>query len=78
MKKITEILEEMHPEFDYTESENFIEDGYIDSFDLITLVAAIETEYAIKIKGIEIVPENFSSIEAIKALVVSHGVNDEI
>ena len=78
MRNIIELLEEIHPEYDYAESENFIDGGYIDSFDLITLVAAIETEYSIKIKGTEIVPENFYNLDAIKALVAAHGVSDEI
>lgn len=78
MKKIVNLLKEMHPEFDYVDSENFIEDGYLDSFDLITLVAALEAEYTIKIKGTEIIPENFCTVEAIKSLVSSYGVSDEI
>ena len=37
MKRIIDILIEIHPEFDFANSENFIEDGFLDSFDMITL-----------------------------------------
>ena len=34
MEKLNELLNELRPEIDFSESENFIEDGYLDSFDL--------------------------------------------
>lgn len=78
MKKLTEILAEIRPEYDFTESDNFFEDGYIDSFDLISLVAALDKEFKIKIKGTDIVPENFRNIDAINSLLQSYGGKDEI
>ena len=78
MKKIVDILSEIRPEFDFLESSNFIEDGYLDSFDMITFVADLEKEYGVKIKGIDIIPENFCSLSAIYALLQRYGVNDEI
>ena len=78
MKKIIEILAEIRPEYDFTGSDNFFEDGYIDSFDLISLVAALDKEFKIKIKGTDIIPENFCNIEAIKRLVKGYGVEDAI
>ena len=39
------MLDEIRPEFDYKESNNFIEDGLLDSFDIISLVNMIEEKY---------------------------------
>lgn len=78
MKKIIDILSEIRPEFDFLESSNFIEDGYLDSFDMITLVADLEKEYGVKVKGIDIIPENFSNVPAICELLQRYGVKDEI
>lgn len=78
MRKLTDILSEIRPEFDFTDSTNFFEDGYIDSFDLISLVAAMDKEFKIKIKGTDIVPENFNNIDAINSLLQKYGVKDEI
>lgn len=74
-KKILAILEEIRPEFDYTESSDFIEDGYLDSFDMVTLVASLEDKFGIVIDGIDIVPENFNSLESIVKLLEKSGVN---
>ena len=78
MKNLVEILAEIRPEHDFIASKDFLEDGLIDSFDLITLVAAIEKEYGIKIKGTEIIPENFCNLDAISKLLEGHGVSNEI
>ncbi len=73
MEKIKGILEGLRPEFDFDDSDNFIEDGYLDSFDIISLVDEIEKAYSIKIDGLDIVPENFFSYEAISKLILKSG-----
>ena len=78
MKKIVDLLKEIRPEFDFTESRDFMSDGYLDSFDLVTLVASMDKEYGIKIKGVDVVPENFSSLETIRGLAQKYGVTDEV
>lgn len=78
MKKIIDILNELRPEFDFTTSENYIADGMLDSFDIVSLVSMMDKEYGISIKGREIVPENFSSLAKIQALVKKYGVTDEV
>lgn len=78
MKKITEILTAIRPEYNFVESQDFFEDGYLDSFDLITLVAALDKEYHTKIKGTDIVPEHFCNLEEIRKLMKGYGVEDDI
>lgn len=74
-EQIIKILTELRPEFDFTdESLNFIEEGILDSFDVVSLVDALDTEFNIVIDGIDILPENFSSIAAIMKLLENNGV----
>ena len=68
-KEIIEILQEIRPEFDFSDSENYIDDGYLDSFDLVTLVSEIEAKYGIIVDGLDVVPENFMSVDAICKLI---------
>ncbi len=68
-EKIYKMLEEIRPEFDFRDSDDFIEDGYLDSFDIVTLVSMLEGEFRIVIDGLEVVPENFSNTKAISELV---------
>ena len=74
MKTITEILKEIRPEFDFTTSADFKADGMLDSFDMITLVAALDKNYGISISGVDIIPENFKNLETIAALLRKNGV----
>lgn len=73
MNKILEILDSIRPESDFTKSTNFIEDRLIDSFDIVSLVNELEEAYDILVDALDILPENFSSLEAIKALIAKSG-----
>ncbi len=74
MKSLPEILKEIRPEFDFTASSDFIADGMLDSFDMMTLVATLDKTYGISIQGTDIVPENFKNLQTIGALLRQCGV----
>ena len=73
-KKRRSILSELRPEFDFNEPLNFIEEGMLDSFDIINLVTALDSEFSISIDGMDVLPDNFSSVERIEALLKKNGV----
>ena len=67
--KIIDILNEIRSEFDFSTSSNFIEDGMLDSFDIVTLVTMIDEEFKISIEGTQVIPDNFVSVESISSLL---------
>ena len=73
MEQIKKILTEIRQEFYFESSSDFIEDGYLDSFDLVTLVAELDETFNISIDGLDIVPENFMSVETIAEVVKKNG-----
>ena len=73
MKALSEILKEIRPEFDFGASSDFIADGMLDSFDMMTLVATLDKTYGISIQGTDIVPENFKNLQTIEALLRQSG-----
>lgn len=75
MKTLVEILSGIRPEFDFSVSGDFIADGMLDSFDVITLVATLDKEYGISIDGVDIVPENFNNLQSIEVLLSRYKVN---
>ena len=72
-QKILQQLSEIRPEFDFSESTNFIEEGLLDSFDIVQLVTALDEQCGISIDGMDILPENFSSIERITEVLIKNG-----
>lgn len=67
--KILKILSEIRHEFDFSTSSNFIEDGMLDSFDIVTLVTMLDEEFKISIEGTQVIPDNFISVESICSLL---------
>lgn len=74
-EKILDMLKAIRPEYDFTASEDFIGDGLLDSFDMVTFVSDIEDAFGIVIDGLDIVPENFATIPAILATIRKNGGN---
>lgn len=70
MEKLIEILEEIESGVDYKNCTTLIDDGYLDSLSIISLVAEIEDEFDVQIPTVEIVPENFNSAQALWNLIV--------
>jgi acyl carrier protein len=63
--KIEKILADILPEIDYSESTDFVSEGLLDSFDIITLVTELDETFNVSIEGKDIVAANFSSIDKI-------------
>jgi acyl carrier protein len=69
-EKIVKILTDIRPEFDFKQEDiNLIEEGMLDSFDLVALVTELDETFGISINGVDIVPENFSSVDKIENLL---------
>lgn len=73
-EKIIAILNELRPEFNFTEGVDFIEEGMLDSFDIVSLVDELEETFGIKIEGIDVIPNNFSTVDNIISLLKKSGV----
>ena len=74
-EQIIRILTELRPEFDFTQDIDFIEEGMLDSFDIVALVSERDSRFGISIDGLDILPENFASVEAIEKLLQKNGAS---
>lgn len=68
-KIVLEIFKEVKPNKNLENLTDIIEGGYIDSFELMLLIASLNDRFGIEISIDEIVPENFNSVEAIVNMV---------
>lgn len=67
-EKVLQILTGIKPNKDMTQVEDIIEGGYLDSFELMALIAQLSDEFGIEIGFDEITPENFNTVKAIVAM----------
>ncbi len=69
MDEIISILEEVRPDLDFAAEKALIDDGILDSFDIITIVGEFNDAFDIEINVADLLPENFNSAEAMWELV---------
>ncbi len=69
MEKLIEILSELHPDVDFSTRDGLIDDGILDSLDIVSLVSAIDIEFDVTIPAEEILPESFNSAASLWALI---------
>lgn len=68
-KSILEILTDIHPEYKFSSSTDYISDGFLDSFDIVILVSKLEENFNISINGEDVTPENFKNQETLTLFV---------
>ncbi len=69
MEKLIAILNGLHPDVDFETTTGLIENGVLDSLDIVTLVTEINDTFGVSIPVQEIVPDNFDSAASLMALI---------
>ena len=69
MEQLLEILSEIKEDVDFTTCTTLIDDGILDSFDILQIIAALNEAYDISIHASEIMPQNFNSAESLYKMV---------
>ena len=65
MEELLDILSEIKDDVDFETEDRLIDDGILDSFDILQIISALNDEYDISIPASEIIPENFNSAESL-------------
>ena len=69
VEELLDILKGLKPGVDFENEKNLIEDRLLDSWDVMNLTVELNDEFDIEITPLDILPENFKSIETIYALI---------
>lgn len=69
-EKIKEIIEDVTGEA-VEDTTEIIEEGILDSFDIVTLVIELNDAFGVIIQVSELLPENFANVLAIEKLIKS-------
>ena len=65
MEELLEILNDMHPEVDFENTDDLIDGKILDSIDIISIVAEISDVFGVDVPAEEIVARNFNSARAL-------------
>ena len=69
MKEILDILNDIRPDVDFEHETKLIDDGILDSFDIISIVGELNEHFGIEINVEDLEPENFNTVQAMQDLV---------
>ena len=70
-KQIMEILTDICPGIDFETETALIDDGLIDSLDIVAVVTELMEAFDVELGVDDLTPENFNSVEAIEELIES-------
>ena len=70
-KQIIEILSEICPGIDFETETALIDDGLIDSLDIVAVVTELMEAFDVELGVDDLTPENFNSVEATEELIES-------
>ena len=69
METVLEILAKVKPNVDFKKATAIVDDGLLDSMDIVMLVGELNDEFDIEIQVTDLVPENFNTVDAIVKMV---------
>ena len=69
MEKLLEILNEVNADLDFENCETLIDDGILDSFDIVSIVGELNDAFDVEISPVDIIPTNFNSAKAMWTMV---------
>lgn len=69
METVLEILSKVKPNVDFKNATAIVDDGLLDSMDIVMLVGELNDEFDIEIQVTDLVPENFNTVDAIVKMV---------
>jgi acyl carrier protein len=69
MNELIDTLRDLHDDVDFETETGLVENGILNSLDIVTLITEINDRFDVMIPAEEIMPENFDSAEALWALI---------
>ena len=63
------ILKDLRADVDFEKEKKLIDDGILDSFDIVSLVSELNDEFDVEINVMDLEPENFNTVESMIELI---------
>ena len=69
MEEFLKLLKKIKPNVDFTKEQALVDDGLLESLDIISIISEVAEVYGVLIPSDEIIPDNFNSAEAMYELI---------
>lgn len=69
MDQLLAILKDVRPDVDFSSPAKLMDDGILDSFDIVAIVGEISIQFDIQVPVEAITPDNFNSAADMMAMV---------
>lgn len=71
MDELMTLLKGVRADVDFENETALIDDGVLDSFDVVSIISEIDDVFGVQIRVAELDPSNFNSVQAIWDLIQS-------
>lgn len=75
-EKLLELLMDIRPDVDFLKEKKLIDDGILDSFDIISIVGEMNDAFDVEIGVEDLEPYNLNTVEAMIELIEKHQAED--
>jgi len=67
--ELIELLSDIRPEIDFEGESGFVDNGLLDSLDIVTIMDAISEQFDVDLGPDEMIKENFNSIDGMISMI---------
>lgn len=69
MEELIKLLQEIRPDVDFEKETELVDDGILDSMDIVSIISEIDDRFGVQIRITELDPDNFNSAENLWSLI---------
>lgn len=69
MEQLLKLLKEIKKDIDFENATDLVDEGILDSLEIVTIITSIEAVFGVEIDPDDIDPDNFQSAEAMWEMI---------
>ncbi|MST72719.1 acyl carrier protein [Olsenella porci] len=70
LEQVIDMLDQIKDGVDFSTAVNLVDDRILDSFDILSIIGAIDDEFDVSVPAKDIVPQNFNTAQGIYQMVL--------
>lgn len=70
LEQVIDMLGQIKDDVDFSTAVNLVDDRILDSFDILSIIGAIDDEFDVSVPAKDIVPQNFNTAQGIYQMVL--------